>query len=86
MKYGCKECRHSSIVMRRICYPNGMKKRAAVVTCPFEACPYFETGKYKSFKEYLESGDWKAAFEIDTGLDMNDLRHQPGDMGSVLKV
>ena len=81
MRYGCKECHHAKIRMEKVVYKisgKEQKRRASVITCPFDECPYFKGAK--SFKDFLKGEEYKAQFELETGLDMNDLRGQPGDI------
>lgn len=81
MRYGCKDCHHAKKRTEKVAYKTDYgdrKKNVTVITCPFDSCPYFKGSR--SFKEFLDKEEYKAQFELATGLDMNDLRGQPGDI------
>lgn len=80
-KYGCKDCHHAKIRTENVEYQScgkKIKKRAAVIDCPFDQCPYFSSKK--SFKDFLDKKEYEAQFELETGLDMNDFKGMPGDI------
>lgn len=82
-RFGCMECDDAKTSTEWVVDKYGSTtchRKAKVVRCPYDECPYFQQGKYNSFKEYLAAGEYKAQFEVKEGLDMNDLRGQPGDI------